>query len=156
MKIFKVCLIIFLLNCFYTSSHAQPKTIEFTQLDSVLQNEYKPTLIFIHTDWCKYCAAMKQSTLKHKEVIDLLNENYYFIEFNAEEKKDILFNSSIYKYIPNGIKTGVHELANELASINEEISYPTIIILNLNREIVYKTSGFVSSKSMLYLLQQFK
>ncbi len=155
MKYYKISLIVLLLNFYCTYTKAQLKKIEFHQLDSITTLQSRPTIIFIHTDWCKYCAAMKQSTFKNKEVIDLLNENYYFIEFNAEEKKDILFKSSIYKYIPNGIKTGVHELANFLGKSDGEISYPTLLIIDSSKKILFKNSGFISSKQMSFILQQF-
>lgn len=46
----------------------------------------KPVIIFLHTDWCKYCRVMEETTFKNKEVIEKLNSDYYFVSFDAESR----------------------------------------------------------------------
>jgi thioredoxin-related protein len=59
-------------------SHAQLKTYQFEEIDSLQIIEKRKIVLFIHTDWCKYCQAMKNTTFKNKDIIDLLNERFYF------------------------------------------------------------------------------
>ena len=86
---------------------AQLKLIQFEQLDSLQKVERRTVVIFINTDWCNYCQAMKNTTLKNKKIVDQLNTNFYFISFNAEEKRSIYFNgktsSSSITFIGNSL-----------------------------------------------------
>lgn len=154
MKLNRLFIISLSLICFCMKSKAQLKKIEFYQLDSAINLQPRPTIIFIHTDWCKYCLAMKQSTFKNKTVQESINSNYYFVDFNAETRDSIVFNNKIYYYQPTGINTGLHELAKVLAEQNGELVYPTLIIVNSSKNIVYKTSGFISAKQMNFILEQ--
>lgn len=154
MKFYTFYFSVFLIFNLPFNSFTQIKTIQFQQLDSLQTIQERPTIIFIKTDWCKYCAAMKQSTLKNLQIIELINDNYYFIDFNAEITKEISFNGNKYQYNPTGINIGIHELANYLGKINGEISFPTIIILDHKNQIIYKNAGFASAKQMAYILSE--
>lgn len=131
---------------------SQLKTYSFTQLDSLQKNEVKNIVVFIHTDWCRYCQSMKFTTFKEKNVIQILNEKFWFADLNAEEKQDIHFNGYIFKYKPTGNNTGIHELAEQLGTVNKKISYPTLCILNANYEIIFQYDQFLSSFDLLNLL----
>jgi thioredoxin-related protein len=134
--------------------YAQLKTYQFEQLDSLQKKEARPVAIFIHTDWCKYCAAMKNTSLQNKEVISILNEQFYFIEFNAEEKRNITILGNTFKYKPSGNNTGIHELAEQLATINGKVSYPTLSFLNSKYEITFQHPQFMSSSELLTILNK--
>ncbi len=153
LKNISTLILIFLSTSFV---HAQIKCVEFKDLDSLQKNHAKPTIVLIHTDWCKYCLAMQQSTFKNKEIIEVINNNFYFIQFNAEEKRDIKFLNKIYHFQPNGKNSGVHELAKFLGNKNEELIYPIVCFLNNLSQIEFQIQGFVSSKQMMYLIQKFQ
>ncbi|HCY98200.1 MAG TPA: thioredoxin family protein, partial [Polaribacter sp.] len=89
------------------------------EAEKLQQEKAKPILIFIYTDWCKICHGMKRTTFKNKKVISLLNEKFYFIQLNGEEKKAISFLGKTFRYKPTGTTTGSHQLANELGAINK-------------------------------------
>lgn len=132
-------------------SQLQPHT--FTQIDSLQKTEQRNVLVFIHTDWCKYCQLMKNTTYKDKQVVQLLNEHFWFADLNAEQKEDIFFNGHTFKYKPTGNGTGIHELAEQLGTINGKIAYPTLCILNPNYEIIFQYDQYVSSKDLLPVLR---
>ena len=88
----------------------------FEEVEEIHQQIPKPILVFLYTDWCKICFGMKKTTFKNRKVIQLLNEKFYFIKLNAEEKQDITFLGKIFTYKPTGINTGMHELAVELGN----------------------------------------
>jgi thioredoxin-related protein len=127
----------------------------FEEAEKLLQQKPKPILVFLYTDWCKICHGMKKTTFKNKKVIQLLNENFYFIMLNGEEKRDITFFGRTFNYKPSGANTGIHELAKELASLDGKVSYPTTIILNSNLEINLQISDYISGKNMLLILKNF-
>lgn len=134
--------------------YAQLKTYQFEQLDSLQKKEARPVAIFIHTDWCKYCAAMQNTTLHDNEVISKLNERFYFIELNAEEKRNITMLGRTFKYKPTGNNTGIHELAEQLARVKETVSYPTLCFQNSDYEITYQHPQFISASDLLTVLNK--
>ncbi len=133
---------------------AQLNLVEFEQIASLQKVEQRNTIVFIHTDWCKYCQAMKSKTFKNEEVIKKLNEKFYFIDFDAEEKMKIVFNNQEFMFKPNGNDSGIQELAIELGTINGQISYPVLCVLNHNNEIVFQYSGFLNASDLNAILDK--
>lgn len=131
---------------------SQPRSIAFGELEELQANHPKPVVVLIMTNWCKYCHAMKNSMLKNKEITDVLSKEYYLIFMNAEDVRDIVYRGKKYKFKPTGSKTGVHELAEQLATINGRVSYPALCFLNADNEIIYQYDGYLNSKALLALL----
>lgn len=142
------------LFCNYCLS--QINTYEFEQMDSIQKTDKRNVVVFIYTSWCTYCKAMKNTTLKNKTVTQLLNENFYFVLLNAEEKRNIVFEGNTFRYKPTGINTGIHELATHLGTIGNEIAYPTIVFLNTKNKILYQYNGYLSSNLMIKILKDMK
>ena len=141
---------------FSTTSHAQSRLrqVRFEELDSLQAVVRKPVLVFIHTDWCMYCGAMRNVTLKKNSVIRLLNEQFYFVNFDAEQKSDIMFKGSRYAYKPTGMNTGVHELAIELGRGKDGLGFPTVSILSETGDIVLQYAGYITAKELVQLLNK--
>jgi thioredoxin-related protein len=148
---FLLCSILFTNQC-----SAQLNTYRFEQVDSLLKVEKRTVMIFIHTDWCQFCQAMKNTTFKNEEIIQKLNTEFYVVYLNAEEKRNIRFNGNIFRYKPTGANTGIHELAEKLATENRAVTYPTLCFLNEKLEIVFRYTQFASSKQLNLILSGFK
>jgi hypothetical protein len=99
---------------------------------------------------------MEHTTFQAAAVIDLLEQYYYFISFNAEEKRSIRFNGYDFHFQPTGTNTGIHELAEALASIDGQVSYPTVCILNEQYEIVFQYTGFIGEQELILVLEELK
>jgi len=112
------------------SLFAQIKEYSFESVEQAVDKDPKHIVIFIHTDWCGYCKSMENTTFKNPKIINKLNTDFYFITFNAEKQETITFRDREFKFIPNGKKLGVHQLALELGMINNTISYPILTVLN--------------------------
>lgn len=128
---------------------AQPKLTNWENLEQLLAEEPRPVVVFLHTDWCNYCALMDKKVFRDERVIEILNNKYYYISFNAEQREDVVFGSKTYKFIPKGLKSGVHELAKTLS---ENEVYPTLIFFNEDLEIIYKHQAYIKPNVMLKLL----
>ena len=137
-------------------SFSQIISYKFEQLDSLQKVEKRNVAIFIHTNWCKYCQTMQNTTLKNDSIIEQLNKKFYLINLNAEQKKDIVFNGHTFKYKPTGINTGIHELAEQLATIDNKVAYPTISFLNTNNEIIFQYDQFINSTNLDIILKRLK
>ena len=136
------------------SGFAQLKTLTFEEAERIALQNPKPIVVFIHTNWCNYCKMMENSTFKNKEVIHLLNEGFYFISFDAESKKPINFNDQIFIHKPTGPNSGIHELATALATIDNQLSYPTIVILDDEKRILFQKQSYLSAKELQSILEK--
>lgn len=138
------------------SSLAQIKTYSFEQAEKLSKENPKPIVVFIHTSWCKNCNMMEKSTFIHQEIIAHLNQNFYFVSLDAESKENITFNNHTFEFKPNGQNTGVHELAFALATINSQVVYPTLTILQSDLSILFQLTSFVNAKDLLMVLEKLK
>ncbi len=135
---------------------SQIRTYHFEQVDSLQKKQKRNIVVFIHTDWCKYCQAMQNTTFKNDSIIHKLNNEFYFIELNAEEKSHITFANHTFKFKPTGTITGIHELAEQLATVDNKVVYPTLCFLNVDYEIVFQYNQFINSKDLQIILKRLK
>ncbi len=154
--IYKIILLIAASMVLPQISFSQIKAVKFEQLDSLQKTEKRPVVVFLHTSWCKYCGTMKNTTFKNDEVINMLNQKFYFVSLNVEEKQDIPFRGHRFEYKPTGANTGINELAEQLGTIDGQVSYPSICFLNADYEIIYQKKGFVAAKDFLAILTALK
>jgi thioredoxin-related protein len=138
------------------SLFAQIKTVRFEQIESLQKIEKRNVVVFIHTDWCKYCQTMQNTTFTNDSIIYKLNTQFYFIDLNAEQKENIVFNGRTFKYKPTGTNTGIHELAEQLATVDNQVAYPTLCFLNSNKEIIFQYYQFINSTDLSTLLTRLK
>lgn len=110
----------------------------------------KKIMVDIYTDWCHWCKVMDKKTFEQKKVADYLNENFYPVKLNAEQKEDIVFKDNVFKFVKGG-RRGVHTLAYSLLDGN--MSYPSIVFLNENFERAMMSAGFKKPKEFLVELE---
>ena len=150
-------LLLVLLLCFAIHpGFAQLQSISFEEIDSLQRIEKRKTIVFIQTDWCQFCHAMKNTTFKNEEIIEELNNAFYFIDFNAEEKRTIIFNKTTFQFRPTGNTSGTHELAIALGTINKQLHFPVLCVLNSENEIIFQHSGYLKPKEFKLILAKLK
>ncbi len=128
----------------------QLNTYTFQEVDAL--EEKRPIVVFLHTEWCKPCEVMERKTLTDEKVIEVLNKKYYFISFNAEQKEDVVFNGEIFAYRTIRKQLGVHELAETLGTYEFRMAYPTTVILNKEKEVVFQYPSVLRPKGFLRML----
>ena len=133
---------------------SQIKNHQFKELENLQKSEPRNVIVFIKTDWCSYCKAMDNTTFKNQKATEKINQNFYFINFDAEEKRDIDFAGKTFLYKPTGINTGIHELAETLTK--GKTTYPDLIILNPQNEIIFQYNGYLKSSELLDILNKIK
>jgi len=148
--------LVFLFFGIYSSTiFAQINNISFEKLERAQLETAKNTLVFIHTDWCRYCQQMQQTTFKDSTVIDLIDNHFYFINFDAAQKADVVYKGHRFRFLPSGTNTGVHELAQELGTIDGTLNYPTLCIINEKDEVVFRYGGFLAASELNDFLLEF-
>jgi len=133
---------------------AQLKSYQFEDIADLQKQDLKPVFVFTYTNWCNYCAAMKIKVFNDSKVVELLNKHFYFIWLNAEEERKINFNKQEFNFKPSGVKNGIHQLAAELATIDEGLTFPSFCILNPANEIIYQKRDFTSAKELAIILSK--
>lgn len=123
----------------------------FEEIEKLQQQNPKPLLVFVYTDWCKICFGMKKTTFQNEEIRALLNAEFYVVFLNAECEKEIPFYGKLFKKN----RAGIHQLATILAEKNKQIAYPTTIILNKECKIEKQIQGFINSRNLKTLLDSF-
>jgi thioredoxin-related protein len=117
--------------------------LTFEDAIEMTRKEPRKIMIDVYTDWCGYCKVMDRNTFSNKYIARYLNESYYPVKFNAEQKEEITFNEKTYKYVAQGSR-GFHELAAAL--LNGQLSYPSIVFLDEQIRIIHVQKGYVQAK----------
>lgn len=148
--------LLLLLCCAIPAGFAQLHSVLLEQIDSLQRIEKRKTIVFIQTDWCQFCHAMKNTTFKNEEIIRELNNTYYLVDFNAEEKRTVVFNKTTFQFKPTGNNSGTHELAIALGTINKQLNFPVLCVLNNENEIIFQHSGYLKPKELKLILTKLK
>ena len=124
--------------------------LSFEQLEDSLASKPKKVFIDFYADWCAYCKKMDKAAFKDKNVISLLNSEYYAVKMNAETTETIVFGGDSYSNKEIGQKRNpTHEIPLLLASRkNRPFSLPAIVILNEKFEITDRYFEYLSPKKM--------
>ena len=130
-----------------TSDKIQWYTLE----EAMKANKKNPKKLFIdfYTDWCGWCKVMDNKTFTDAQVINYMNENFYAVKFNAEQKEAITFKGKEYQFLNAG-KRGIHSFAYE--TLDRTASYPSFVILDekLNKHGIIK--GYRTPEQFLQLM----
>lgn len=114
---------------------SQLRTVSFADWE-FRQQDPRPTIIHIYTGWCPVCKIEKFKLNKSQGLLELINEKFYFIPFEAEKTTEtVRFQGKIFRYLPNG-NSGIHELALALSKNKSRPVYPLWIILDKNQNLV--------------------
>ncbi|WP_326322053.1 thiol:disulfide interchange protein [Chryseobacterium salviniae] len=145
MRSLTIFLFLMLVPCFFLS---QIKTGTFHDMEAQQKQDKKPVIIHIYTDWCSVCKIESYELNKNKDLIRLLNEKFYMIDFEAEKTKEkIRFQGKDFGYLPNG-NSGIHELALALSRNKEQPVYPLWIVLDKNGVLVEYHEGIFTSEKL--------
>jgi len=120
--------------------------------EAVKRNEKEPRkiLIDVYTDWCHWCKVMDKNTFQNKDIAAYVNDNFYAVKFDAEQKEAINWNGQKFEYVSAG-KRGVHALAYSL--LDGKASYPSVVLMTEKFERIGIFKGYKQVDPMMKALK---
>jgi len=111
------------------------------------QNKINPKkwMIDVSTEWCGWCKRMDATTFSDPLIIKYVNDNYYAVALDGEEKNDITIDSTTYKFVAEG-RRGYNELPATL--MQGKMSYPTIVFMNSDMQVYQAIPGYKSKNDL--------
>ncbi len=145
----KIIFFLLLIAFGFNANSQEIQWVSFEEAVELSKNEPKKLLIDLYTDWCGWCKKMDRDTYSKPEVIRVINENFYAIKFNAEQRESVEFAGHTFKFLPSGTR-GVHELAAALTQ--NKLSYPTTVFMDEEIRIIQPIAGYMGPESFLPIL----
>lgn len=136
----------------FLPARAQHGPVTFAQLQDSMRLHPRPVVIEIYTDWCSYCSMQNRQIKRAPAVQQLLSEQYYFVTLNAEARQPIIFNDTIYPFMPNGDR-GIHALAAKL--MHQPRAYPTWVLLDTSWQIKGAYTGLLKPRELERFLREY-
>lgn len=154
MQISRAFLLLFVL-LLTSGLDAQKKTtpkiewMSWTEAVKKMESDEKPKKIMVdlYTEWCGYCKKMDRETFKDPKVIAYINEHFYPVKFDAEQKGSLRYAKHTFKFDANRGRRGVHELA--FALTDGRMSYPTMVYLDEKQKRIAISPGFKPGDSFM-------
>lgn len=114
------------------------------------KTEKRKIFIDVYTDWCGWCKVMDKNTFSEEKIAKILNEQFYPVKFNAEQKEDVEFSGTTFKFVPSGNK-GYHQLAAAL--LNNQLAYPTVVFLDEEFRMIQPLQGYQKAPEFHKIIQ---
>lgn len=120
--------------------------------EAIEASNKNPKKIFVdmYTDWCGWCKRMDATTFKDSELVKYMNENFYAVKFDAEQKEDVVYDGHTFKFVDSG-RRGYHELAASL--LNGRLGYPSFVFMDEDQKRITISPGYKDANRMLMELK---
>ncbi len=127
LSIFSVILVTIMTSFsgYKSNSVEEIKWISFEEAVELQKKNPKKIIVDVYTDWCGWCKKMDKNTYTDAEVIKQIEQHFYFVKLNAEQKEEIKYKDKVFTFKQE-------YKANELAVslLNGQMSYPSTVFLD--------------------------
>lgn len=123
---------------------AQVKGVSWKQLEVLQTIEPKIIVVYIYEDRCSYCLMMQRNTFSDKKIQKVLNEDFYFLSFDAHSLENVFFNNHEFKARKEKTTKKYHQLAQFLSN-NQGL--PAIVFLDSSFKPFYRYNGFLNAEN---------
>jgi thioredoxin-related protein len=117
------------------------------QVQAAMKKEPRKVLIDFYTGWCGWCKVMDKKTYANPDVVKYVNEKFYAVKFDAEQKESVMFLGKTYAFKP---ELRANEFAAEL--LGGRLSYPTTVFLMENFQSPAAVPGYLEVAKMEMIL----
>ena len=135
--------LLFIIIAFSPVKKEKVQWITVSELQVAYGKNPKPVLVDIYTSWCGWCKVMDKETYSNEKVATYINEHYYAVKLNAEQKESVEWDGKKFEY---NKQNKVNDLAVYLCS--GQMSFPTTVFLtDLNAQPA-TLSGYLKAKEI--------
>lgn len=124
--------------------------ITIEQAEQKMKEKPKLVLVDVYTSWCGWCKVMDKKTYTNPALIKYVNDNFYAVKFDAEQKSAIHFMGKDWHY---SNQKRVNDLAVDL--LRGRLSYPTTVIMEKNFKSAQPIPGYLEVPQMESILKFF-
>lgn len=133
-----------------TSAKDANKEINWMTVDEVqaaMKKEPRKVLIDFYTGWCGWCKVMDRKTYTNPDIVKYINEKFYAVKFDAEQKESVMFLGKTYEF---KAENRANAFAAEL--MGGRLSYPTTVFLMENFQNPAAVPGYLEVPKMETIL----
>ncbi len=120
----------------------------FEEAEAKMKQQPKKVLIDVYTGWCGWCKVMDKKTYSNDSLVKYVNDNFYAVKFDAEQKAPVNFMGKKWEYSSTN---RVNELAVQL--MQGRMSYPTTIFMDENFQNAQPVPGYLEVFQMESILK---
>lgn len=147
---FIIIIMVFFSSAFMHEKKDKVKWLTVADLQVAYGKNPKPILVDVYTDWCGWCKVMDKETYNNDNVAAYINEHYYAVKLNAEQKETLEWNGKKYNYDK---RNKVNQLAVYLTG--GQLSFPTTIFLTELNAPPAPLSGYLKVREIEAPLKYF-
>lgn len=141
----KISTILFLF--FISLNFAQVKWMTIEEAFEAQKTQPKKILIDFYADWCGPCKIMDKKTYGHPVISEFLNQNYYPVKFDAEDKRTFELFGRSFSNENKAQKKGRNSL-HEFTEFMNVGAVPSIVFLQENGSLITILQGELSAKEL--------
>jgi thioredoxin-related protein len=122
--------------------------MSFEEAEAKMKEKPKKVIIDVYTSWCGWCKVMDKKTYSNDSLIRYVNENFYAVKFDAEQKAPINFKGKKWEF---SAQNRANDLAVQL--MQGKMSYPTTIFMDEGFENAQPLPGYLELFQMESILK---
>jgi thioredoxin-related protein len=142
-QLFIIAFLFLISVSFVPSNKGKVQWITVAALQELYSKNPKPILVDVYTTWCGWCKVMDKQTYTNEKVANYINEHYYAVKLDAEQKEPVEWNGKKYEYDK---VNKINELAVYLCY--GQLSFPTTVFITAIDAQPAPLSGYLKAKEI--------